>query len=687
LGEVAELATDDLRFDSAETERLFRETYAMRLEPSVLAELGRRTEGWAASLQLVRAALHDRNASQVRSFISSLSGAEGHLYEYLAEEVVGDLPDELQDFLMRTSLLETVDLVLGPIAAGVSEEQARALIEQGERHGLFGRGGPQTRHVARAHPLVRDFLQARFTRAIGPEGVRHVHLQVAEAAERVDWQEATRHYIYAGAEQDAQRVLSGALERIMATGAYAAAHEFTVAMTEAAPEPVTALILRSRIALQRGATQETVDLAERAWELDRDSSPALMNLATARSIAGDIAGAIEASKVLGRSGPTPLASIGRAYQRTMETSLSGSLPVAAAELEALIGPLRSRGDGHFLGVAYLNLSIVRGAMGHYAEALAAADDAVGLLSLTSAGIELISAHLARGTALAFLGMMGEARQAMRIAEQDAPAGRMIELAHEIGNVEALIGESQYGWPLMNRVTRQVTSATDEGEQALLARALLSLRDRDLESARRDVAQLRFGVPRTAMAFEARRHLLKGLVLALDGDGAAAQVIAEGTQLASEQGSEIWAGYGYMLSALVGSDENASAAINWVAQDRPVILSMLAEVVLRRLDELSADARSAVESEANRRPWRWRDPVRECLASEDRSRRQLCAGLLAQVGEREDIERLRDAGRAMRDRRIGSLGLELARRLADRVVVQDLGRVSIRLGNRTIEGLA
>ena len=119
LGEVSRLGTDDLRFDAIETERLFRETYEMPLEPSMLAELNRRTEGWAASLQLVRAAIHERNPGQVRSFISSLSGAEGHLYEYLAEEVIGELPDDLQQFLMRTSVLETVDLALGSVAADV----------------------------------------------------------------------------------------------------------------------------------------------------------------------------------------------------------------------------------------------------------------------------------------------------------------------------------------------------------------------------------------------------------------------------------------------------------------------------------------------------------------------------------------------------------------------------------------
>ncbi|HJP87456.1 MAG TPA: AAA family ATPase, partial [Candidatus Limnocylindrales bacterium] len=211
LGEVAELHTDDLRFSVSETERLFRETYDMRLEPAVLAELGRRTEGWAASLQLVRAALHDRNTAQIRAFISSLSGAEGHLYEYLAEEVVGELPMELQQFLMRTSVLDTVDLVLGPVAAEVEAAAARGLIEEGERNGLFGKSGPNTRHVVRAHPLVRDFLQDRLARSIGAEGVRALNLRVAVAAERVDWRIATRHYLAAGDEDAAQRVLSGAI--------------------------------------------------------------------------------------------------------------------------------------------------------------------------------------------------------------------------------------------------------------------------------------------------------------------------------------------------------------------------------------------------------------------------------------------------------------------------------------------
>ena len=38
----------------------------------------------------------------------TLNGADHEMYDYLAEEVVGDLPEELQRFLMDTSILQVV---------------------------------------------------------------------------------------------------------------------------------------------------------------------------------------------------------------------------------------------------------------------------------------------------------------------------------------------------------------------------------------------------------------------------------------------------------------------------------------------------------------------------------------------------------------------------------------------------
>ena len=56
-GQLAELNRDELRFDESETDRLFRDCYHHALEPDVLHDLQQRTDGWAASLQLVRTAV------------------------------------------------------------------------------------------------------------------------------------------------------------------------------------------------------------------------------------------------------------------------------------------------------------------------------------------------------------------------------------------------------------------------------------------------------------------------------------------------------------------------------------------------------------------------------------------------------------------------------------------------------
>ena len=62
---------------------------------------------------------------------------------------------------------------------------------------------------------------------------------------------------------------------------------------------------------------------------------------------------------------------------------------------------------------------------------------------------------------------------------------------------------------------------------------------------------------------------------------------------------------------------------------------------------------------------------------------MAAGLLEVIGESEDVRRLRLFGRAQRLG--GTPGRALARRLAPRVFVEDLGRVRIQVGARIVEG--
>jgi len=685
LGEVAELLTDDLRFDSSETERLFRETYELSLEPAVLAELSNRTEGWAASLQLVRAAIHDRNPAQVRAFISSLSGAEGHLYEYLAEEVIGDLPNDLQQFLMRTSVLDTVDLALSPVAAEVTQSAARSFIEEAERHGLFGRGGAGTRHVARAHPLVRQFLLDRLAGVVGDEGIREIHARIGVAAEAEDWRISARHYCAAGRANDARRILVEAIEVILSSGAYSAADDIARCLGGEGIGGAIGLVLASRIAQQRGAAEDGLMLAQLAVAADSDSTAALVNLAAAHALAGNVAGTLDIARLLERSGRAEFEMLGTATLRTMETSLDGSLDTAAIALERLISSLAPEPASHYRGVALLNNALLHIARGDFATARDLASDAVNQLGPGLSVVELVSAQIARAAATAYLGDIDSARREMQAVLKFAPAGQDLELAAEIAEVEALTGEPNRAWPLLERVADIVSGSTEMGEHALLSRVLLLLRDGQIDDARRDLLQFQHGRPMPVIAFEAQRLFAEALTDASSGLRVAVRRAEKAAELAAAQGAWFWESCGKTLAAVADRRNNPSHAITLAAERLPVVISALAEVVLARLHEMTPGAYQAVLGEAERRPWRWRAAVRQSLVRAEGAHLELLAQLLERIGEVEDIPRLREAERGRREGRAPRLSRSLARRLASRVFVEDLGRVQITIGSHTTDG--
>jgi LuxR family maltose regulon positive regulatory protein len=683
LGEVAELHTDDLRFDAAETERLFRETYDMRLDPGVLVELRRRTEGWAASLQLVRAALHDRNAAQIRAFISSLSGAEGHLYEYLAEEVVGELPLELQQFLMRTAVLETVDLVLGPVAADVDAAATRAFIEEGERHGLFGKSGPNTRHLVRAHPLVRDFLQDRLLRTIGADGVRALNLRVAAAAERVDWRVATRHYIAAGDEDAARRVLGGAIDSILATGAYATAQDLASSLTSGGLSGAADLILRSRLAQQRAATSEALDLAEQALVADPGSTAVLLNLAAARMLAGDMTGAMEAARFLEGAAESDFASIGRVFQAAGRASVDGSLERAASLVASFAKALRDRDRHHFLGVTLFIEALVRLPMGQPDQVLILADDAIAALAMSSAGVELVSARLVRAAALGQLGDLEAARAEIRVVMDTVQPGQQVEVATEAAELEEYFGEPSAAIGHLAAVEGRIADDSN-GAQAFLARAVAHAETGELEAAREDLAAIEAGVPRGTPAFELRRRLAECLIRVLGAEPGAARIATGLVLEARRQQAFLWEDYARVLASLAPTSARRADPIDDLGAAHHLALSMAAEVVVARFADLTPKALATIKLVASARPRRWLEPVRGAVMARGPNQ-VVAAAILELIGERQDISLLRQIARGGRDPRVAGLGRSLARRLAPRVLIEDLGRIRIEIGDRVLDG--
>src|SRR5262249_6471378 len=149
--------------------------------------------------------------------------------------------------------------------------------------------------------------------------------------------------------------------------------------------------------------------------------------------------------------------------------------------------------------------------------------------------------------------------------------------------------------------------------------------------------------------------------------------------------ELWTRYGTALAALADTHANPSNVVVHIGDQFPAALSMLAESVLGRLRDLDGPATAAVFAEAERRPWRWGAPARHILRSTIVEDRRVAATLLEVIGEVQDVRLLRDVSSGTRGRKRSRFGQRLARRLAARVFVEDLGRVQIHVGSKTIDG--
>ena len=686
LGEVAELHTSDLRFAPEETERLFRETYALDLEPGVVAELSRRTEGWVASLQLVRAAIRDRNRSEIRAFVRSLSGAEGNLYDYLAEEVVGELSADLQQFLMRTSLLEVIEPVLGGVAARTSSVQTTASIADGEMLGLFGRLGPNTRDHVRAHPLVRDFLQARLRRSLGADAVVEIHREVARAAESRDWRIAGHHYLEAGDLIDARRVLATAIETILATGAYAAAEELVSALHATDHPDPNVLVVLSRLAQQKGHLETGRDFAQAAFEADGNSAAAALNLQSALMNAGDIDAALETARYIEERGDWAVpAMIARATRLMLQTSTTGSIEASMSAMDAVIGQFANLEHSHYAGVAKLGLGYLHLARGTAGAALESADDSIADLLATSGGQELVSARLLRANALAFDGRLAEAREEVRAAGSIATLGQAFEVALEAAMIEALYGDPLRAELLLRPYEDRIDPSRDVGEQAALVMALaLSAQGRVVDAAA-IASKLSSGEPRTTVAMEAMRWFARATIEVQTGDPNGRVTAAKARETAAAQGADLWVKAASILCQ-AGEPENLSVTIENLAESEAIVLTLACETIGTHWHLVSERAMPGLLREITARKERWRPVLRKVIETRDDHGRLSAATILEGVGERSDVARLRRVAREFRGYPgTRDLGRTLARRLADPILVSDLGRVEVFIGDRTFDG--
>ena len=121
-GDLYEIRSNDLRFSTTEIENFLTLAVKTPLPHSVAATLIERTEGWIVGLRL--AAISLKTQADYESFLASFKGSlHRPVMEYLLDEVLTQQPEEIQDFLLNTSILGRFCLSLGQAVYAPADPQ------------------------------------------------------------------------------------------------------------------------------------------------------------------------------------------------------------------------------------------------------------------------------------------------------------------------------------------------------------------------------------------------------------------------------------------------------------------------------------------------------------------------------------------------------------------------------------
>jgi LuxR family maltose regulon positive regulatory protein len=110
--EMIELRTQDPRFTPDEAAAFLRTTTGLALPAKSICALEARTEGWIAGLQMAALAMQAPTSMQgsdtarSEAFIQAFGGSHRFVLDYLVEEVLDRQNDEIQAFLLHTSILD-----------------------------------------------------------------------------------------------------------------------------------------------------------------------------------------------------------------------------------------------------------------------------------------------------------------------------------------------------------------------------------------------------------------------------------------------------------------------------------------------------------------------------------------------------------------------------------------------------
>lgn len=177
-GQLVELRATDFKFSNEEGQKYIRETQDLDLGDDEIKKLIAHTEGWIAGLQLAALSLH--GISNRPEYINGLSGNTGYIADYFVDEVLNQQPPYIQEFLLKTSILNRLNAELCQIVT--DQPESAKVLKEILVNNLFLIPIDEEQHWFRYHRLFLDLLYQRLLNS-EPDIIPFLYLKASEWSE------------------------------------------------------------------------------------------------------------------------------------------------------------------------------------------------------------------------------------------------------------------------------------------------------------------------------------------------------------------------------------------------------------------------------------------------------------------------------------------------------------------------
>jgi LuxR family maltose regulon positive regulatory protein len=201
--QLNEIRARDLRFSSEEVTSLLLKVFDLPLTSDQITILENRTEGWIAGLQMAALSLTGR--TDIAEYLNDFSGTHRFIIDYLTEEALVRQSKDVQNFLLRTSILERMngplcDFILDnsafqdtnggsdPDSIDRGQEDSKTILQNLDHSNLFVVPLDDERVWYRYHHLFKDLLHSRLEHT-SPHLLPTLHIRASGWFEANGWTE------------------------------------------------------------------------------------------------------------------------------------------------------------------------------------------------------------------------------------------------------------------------------------------------------------------------------------------------------------------------------------------------------------------------------------------------------------------------------------------------------------------